>query len=255
MSFIKSVGKGISNAWTGGSKLGLRDALGTAAATGVAGPIGGGVYAANRLKTKGILGGGGSGNSEYGPSGAPAYERPPSYTTEAGTTAQAARMNDNSGAWQALAEQKQRQEESMQMDKQGRLANSGLASARSGLAMRGGLRGGAGERMAANATEANIMGNQMTLGQGSADRLGIGMKAQDMGMDIAKTNASFDQQTRLANAGNAMNRETARNANSFNTYTELMKQKGADYAARMGAKAASKPTLLSDPLGYVRSQF
>ena len=121
--------------------------------------------------------------------------------------------------------------------------------------MRGGLRGGAGERMAANATEANIMGNQMTLGQGAADRLGLGMKAQDMAMDIGKTNAGFQQQAALQNAGNMMNREQGRNANAVNVYTELMKQKGADYAARMGAKAASKPTLLSDPLGYVRSQF
>lgn len=254
MGVLQSMGKGISKAWTGGSKFGLRDALGTAAAATMGGTIGGGLYAANRLKTKGMIGGG-SGNSGYGPDGAPAYERPPSYTTEKGTTAEAARMADNTGAWQRMAEQKQLQEQSMQMDKQGRLANSGLAQARSGLAMRGGLRGGAGERMAANAAEANIMGNQMTLGQGTADRLGIGMKAQDMGMDIAKTNASFDQQTRLANAGNAMNRETARNSNAFNTYTELMKQKGADYAARMGAKAASKPTLLSDPIGYARTAF
>jgi hypothetical protein len=81
------------------------------------------------------------------------------------------------------------------------------------------------------------------------------MKAQDMAMDIGKTNAGFQQQANMQNAGNAMNREQLRNTGALTTYTELMKQKGADYAARAQARASSKPTILSDPLGYVRSQF
>jgi uncharacterized protein YfiM (DUF2279 family) len=96
------------------------------------------------------------------------------------------------------------------------------------------------------------MANQMTLGQGVGDRLGIGMKAQDMSRDTDKTNATFTQQANIANAGNMMNREQGRNTNMFQMYNEKMKQKGADYAARQQAIASSRPTLLSDPLGYAR---
>lgn len=234
--------KGSSNAWVGGDRssgVGMRDWT-------FGGPVHTGVKALTYGSNK-------NGKKDgYGPDGAPAYETPPGYQTEAGTTAQAARMNDNSGAWQRLAEQKQLNEEGMQMDKQARLANSGAASARAGLAMRGGLRGGAGERIAAQANEAALMANQMTLGQGVGDRLGIGMKAQDMSRDTDKTNATFTQQANIANAGNMMNREQGRNTNMFQMYNEKMKQKGADYAARQQAIASSRPTLLSDPLGYVR---
>lgn len=245
--------QGINNAWVGGNKsggFGARDILGASVAGGVAGPIGAGGYLALKRK-KFVDNKNSAAEAASGASGAPAYETPPEYVTEAGTTAQAAQMADNSGAWQQLAEGKQRQEEAMQMDKQSRLNNAGLAQARAGLAMRGGLRSGAGERMASAARDSGLLANQATLGTGVADRLGIGMKAQDMSMDIAKTNAGFTQQANLANASNMMNREGARNNNLFGTYQEKMKQSGARYAADSAARTAKKPTLLSDPLGYV----
>lgn len=246
--------QGINNAWVGGDRsggFGARDILGASIAGGVAGPVGAGGYLA--MKRKGYVDSKtAAADAASGGDGVPTYERPPEYITQEGTMANAARMNDNSGVWQQLAENKQRQEEAMQMDKQARMGNAGLAQARSGLAMRGGLRSGAGERMALAARDSDLAARQNIASTGVADRIGIGMKAQDMYRDTEKTNAGFQQQANLQNAGNMMNREQLRNTGALTTYTELMKQKGADYAARMQAKASSKPTLLSDPLGYVK---
>lgn len=251
-AFGNNTKQGINNAWVGGDRsrgFGARDVLGMGVAGGVAGPVGQGAYTANKLSKNGSVNSSGAG---YGADGAPPYSTPPSYVTEGGTTAQAAQMQDNSGAWQRMAEDKQRQEESMQMDKQARLSNAGAASARAGLAMRGGLKGGAGERIAAKANEDALMANQTTMATGAGDRLGIGMKAYDMSTDIGKTNAGFTQQANITNAGNMMNREQGRNNNLFGVYQEDMKQKGARYAADSAERIGKRPTLLSDPLGYAK---
>lgn len=245
-AFGNNTKQGINNAWVGGDRssgVGVRD--------WIHGPVYTGLKATKYADNKN--GGGGAGGAGgAGADGAPPYSTPPQYVTEAGATAQAAQMQDNSGAWQRMAEDKQRQEEAMQMDKQARLSNAGAASARAGLAMRGGLKGGAGERIAAKANEDALMANQTTMATGVGDRLGIGMKAYDMSTDIGKTNAGFTQQANIANAGNMMNREQGRNNNLFGIYQEDMKQKGARYAADSAERIGKRPTLLSDPIGYAK---
>jgi hypothetical protein len=48
-----------------------------------------------------------------------------------------------------------------------------------------------------------------------------------------------------------MNREQGINNSLFGAYQEEMKQKGARYAADSAERLGKKPTLLSDPFGYI----
>lgn len=83
-------------------------------------------------------------------------------------------------AWGKLAEQSQRQDEMFQRGDITRQGAGQLANARSSLAMRGGLRGGAAERLAAGGAESQLMAAQDLGRAGMQTRAGIGM--QDEGM-------------------------------------------------------------------------
>ena len=79
-------------------------------------------------------------------------------------------------AWAQMATQQQQLDETNQLNNAARAGAGQQAGARSMLAMRGGLRGGAAERLAAGGAEANLMAQQDIRNQGAGNRLNIGMQ-------------------------------------------------------------------------------
>lgn len=116
--------------------------------------------------------------------------------------------------WLKMAMEKQQAEQAQLMDQAARQQQGALAGARSQLAMRGGLRGGAAERMAASGAEGltNLMQQQRQAG--AIERGQLGMQGADLASRMAQFNvgqqAATDVgnlQTRLADLANRERRE------------------------------------------------
>jgi hypothetical protein len=116
--------------------------------------------------------------------------------------------------WLKMAFQRQEAEQSRLMDQAARQQAGALAGARSNLAMRGGLRGGAAERMATAGAEnvANLMQQQRQ--GGAVERGQIGMQGADLASRIGQFNIGqqtgtdvTNLQTRLADLANRERRK------------------------------------------------
>lgn len=108
--------------------------------------------------------------------------------------------------WLSMAFQRQEAEQSRLMDQAARQQAGALAGARTNLAMRGGLRGGAAERLAASGAEnlTNLMQQQRQAG--AVERGQLGMQGADLASRIGQFNVGqqaatdvTNLQTRLAN--------------------------------------------------------
>lgn len=88
----------------------------------------------------------------------------------------------DTNAWTGLMNAQQQSQQADALQQQAALGQGNLATARSGLAMRGGLSGGARERLAQSAARTGTMGAQDIRLKGIQDRLGIGSKAQEMSL-------------------------------------------------------------------------
>lgn len=105
--------------------------------------------------------------------------------------------------WLKMAFQRQEDEQARLMDQAARQQAGALAGARTNLAMRGGLRGGAAERMATAGAEntANLMQQQRQAG--AVERGQLGMQGADLASRIGQFN--IGQQTG-ADVGNLQTR-------------------------------------------------
>ena len=156
--------------------------------------------------------------------------------------------------WQQMALKKQEAEQSKAMDEAARQQSGALAGARSSMAMRGGLRGGAAERLAASGAQNLAQTMQQQRQVGAIQRGDIGLRGAEMAKDIAQGNVAAQTEGQARNIQAALAELGAKRGYDVSRYQEQMK----GYAAEKTGQALGKepkPTLLGDPLGYIKSQF
>lgn len=185
-------------------------------------------------------------------------------------------LSQGPSTWAQMAEGKQRQEELQQRGQTATQAGSNQAQARSNLAMRGGLSGGARERLASSGAK-DLMNAQQGIGaQGQQARANIGlqdeqqkqsmlmqlpgMEVQALQPELQKTSAwqqmaqgeqgleanrrsqeaNFSQQANLQNMQNTMGAINAKNQDAMNQYNEGMKSWAAENQARATERSGQK---------------
>lgn len=141
-------------------------------------------------------------------------------------------------AWAQMATQKQQQEESQQRGQSAQQGAAAQAQARSQLAMRGGLSGGARQRLAMQGARDQAQAGQQIGAQGQSARAGIGLQdeqtknqmlSQLPGQELAALQpamqkASAWQQMAQGEQGQAIQRE------QFNTTAALQQQQNQNQA-------------------------
>jgi len=86
--------------------------------------------------------------------------------------------------WAKMAMENQQLDEQNMLNQANQAQAGQMAGARSGLAMRGGLRGGAAERLAASGQENALLGGQGIRNQGMQGRIGIGMQDENNKLNL-----------------------------------------------------------------------
>lgn len=140
------------------------------------------------------------------------------------------RKPGEASAWRNMMDQ--------QVDRQAGQASAGAQSqtqnAMSQMAMMGGLRGGAAERMAgrgvnqANLAKQNVLGQRLNLDlQDEQMRKGDLKSLGDAEMNVA----NFDRQGQQFNIGNTLNENLQKRAESTNAYNEQMRAWAAEKTA------------------------
>ena len=156
--------------------------------------------------------------------------------------------------WQTMALQKQEAEQAKAMDEAARQQSGALAGARSSMAMRGGLRGGAAERLAASGAQNLAQTMQQQRQVGAIQRGDIGLKGAEMAKEIAQGNVAAQTEGQARNIQAALAELAAKRGYDVSRYQEQMK----GYAAEKTGQALGrepKPTLFGDPFGYIKSQY
>jgi hypothetical protein len=156
--------------------------------------------------------------------------------------------------WEAMARQKQQAEQDMQLNQAMGQAQGALAGSRASLAMRGGLRGGAAERLAMAGNESLLNTAQGVRGAGAIERGKIGLQGAEMARQIAGQNVAAQTAGQGANIQAALNELMAKRAYDLGKYQEEMKGFAAGKTAEALGKE-QKPGLISDPLGYLQSKI
>lgn len=135
--------------------------------------------------------------------------------------------------WLTMATQKQKLDEARLRDQAVAESMGASAGARSSLAMRGGLSGGAAERLASGGMQTGMMARNDISRQGMSDRLGLGMKD----FDTQRENVGL--WAKMADS------ETQRKSNLMETnYTEGMRAWAANQAANAELQASKKTGFL-----------
>lgn len=167
-------------------------------------------------------------------------------------------LQQGPSAWMRMALDKQGVEQRGLMNSAAQNAASGNAAARASLAMRGGLGGGAAERLASNTGNDLALARQGVLQQGALQRSDIGLADEANKMDLLKQlpgaqlgaaqyKTGVDQSNMQKNLStgqfdiqNAIN--NLNNQNEFNKfkYGEQMKVKGAGMSAQAMENAGKK---------------
>jgi hypothetical protein len=115
-----------------------------------------------------------------------------------------------SSPWMKMATERQQAEQALRLNQAGQQAGTQAAMAQANLAARGGLRGGAAERLAGTSAENAIMAGQGIRGQGAAERgqlgmQGLGIAAQTVGQNVAGENErnmmQYQEQMKQLGAG------------------------------------------------------
>lgn len=143
-------------------------------------------------------------------------------------------------AWKDMALNKQAAEESKMMSDAAAQSAGGLANARSQLAMRGGLRGGAAERLARGGASDLLGARQNVMSQGVINRANIGMQGAQMDTDVNKFNAGLGAEAQKFNISNALQDVANQNEWEKFKYGEQMKLKGAGMTGQAIKNAGKK---------------
>lgn len=141
-------------------------------------------------------------------------------------------------AWGALANQQIDRQQLSQRDQLGRQQAGQMGQAINNLAMQGGIRGSAGERMAGRMANQGLMQQQQMARQAGDQRMNVSMQDEqnrlrnlsnlgqaEMGV------AGFNQGTQKYNIGNALQENLAKRAADVNFYNEDMRAWAAERTA------------------------
>lgn len=157
--------------------------------------------------------------------------------------------------WYKMALQKQESEQAQLMDQAARQQAGALAGARSQLAMRGGLGGGAVERMATAGAEGLTNLLQQQRQAGAVERGQLGMQGADLASRIGQFNIGAENLAQAQNVQNRIADLQAQNARDILQYQELMKMKGAEATAEGIRKSKGGGGFFQDPAGATRATF
>lgn len=157
--------------------------------------------------------------------------------------------------WYKMALQRQEAEQAQLMDQATRQQAGALAGARSQLAMRGGLRGGAAERMAASGAEnlTNLLQQQRQAG--AVERGQLGMQGADLASRLGQFNIGAENLAQAQNVQNMIADLQAKNARDLARYQEEMKMRGAEATAEGIRRSGGGKGFLQDPAGATRATF
>jgi hypothetical protein len=130
--------------------------------------------------------------------------------------------------WYRMAVEKQGAEQARLMDQAARQQAGAMAGARSQLAMRGGLGGGAAERMAGSGAEnlANLMQQQRQ--GGAVERGQLGMQGADLASRLGQFNIGQQTQADTANLQTRLIDLAAQENRKLQQYGERMKGYAAE---------------------------
>lgn len=156
--------------------------------------------------------------------------------------------------WQAMALEKQSAEQAKAMDEAARSQAGAVAGARTSLAMRGGLRGGAAERLARSGAENLAQTMQQQRQVGAIQRGEIGLRGAEMAKDIAQGNVAAQTEGQARNIQAALAELAAKRGYNIREFEEKAKMYGAEKTGQAIGREP-KPTLFGDPFGYLKSQF
>jgi hypothetical protein len=134
--------------------------------------------------------------------------------------------------WYRMALEKQGAEQSRLLDQASRQQAGAMAGARSQLAMRGGLTGGAAERMA-TAGAGNLAEAMQQQRQGGAVERGqLGMQGADLASKISQFNVGQQAETEKANLQTQLLDLQARENRKLQQYGERMKGYAAEQTSQ-----------------------
>jgi hypothetical protein len=142
--------------------------------------------------------------------------------------------------WLKMALEKQAAEQAQRMNLGAKQAQTSAAQARANIAMRGGLRGGAAERLGAQAGENLLLQRQNILGQGAVERGQLGMQGADLASKIAQQNVAAENAAREFNVKANIMDLAARENRALREYEEQMKLKGGEAAAKAQSSGGKK---------------
>ncbi len=149
--------------------------------------------------------------------------------------------------WLNMSLQKQAMEQQDALGNAGAQANSANAAARANLAMKGGLSGGAAERLARGGAGDLNAARQGVMNQGANQRLQLGIqdesnKNQLLGQAVGANQAQNAQNIGIGqfNAQNTLAENNANNAFQMSKYQEQMKAFGAGKSANAMANSGKK---------------
>lgn len=141
-------------------------------------------------------------------------------------------LGTGDSAWAKLAKEQQGLEEAGLRDKLGQQAGSAQAQARSSLAMRGGLSGGAAERIAKSGARDQMAGAQNLAAQGAMARGNIGLQDEQMrtqmlgnlpGMELQAMQPQLQNKNiQQWNIDKALNENLQKRAFETNKYNQKM---------------------------------
>lgn len=142
--------------------------------------------------------------------------------------------------WYRMALEKQQAEQSSLMNRGAQESRTAAAQAMSGLASRGGLRGGAAERLNMQSADNLALMKQNIRGQGAIERSNLGMQGADLASKMLQSNTNalndaskFNVQANILDLGARENRK-------LRQYEEQMKLKGGEAAARAQSSGGKK---------------
>lgn len=160
--------------------------------------------------------------------------------TAKGVTGQDIQAEIERSPWLKMALEKQAAEQAQRMNLGASQAQSAAAQARSSLASRMGLRGGAAERLGQQAGENLMMTRQNILGQGALERSGLGMQGADLASKIAQQNTAAENAANQFNVQANLLDLAARENRKLQQYQEEMKLKGGVESAKATASGGKK---------------
>lgn len=130
--------------------------------------------------------------------------------------------------WFKMALEKQGAEQARMLGQTQQQQAGQLAQARSNMAMRGGLRGGAAERMATAGAESGLMAAQNVRGAGAVERGQLGMQGSDLASRLAQFNVGQQTDIDKTNLQTQLMDLAARENRKLQQYGEQMKGYAAE---------------------------